>query len=169
MPCKGGVGRELMDSFLQFKKQLARIHHSGPLPHGEFVLMRALEEHGIRAEKGELRSPGLKISQLSECLHVTRPAISQMVGHLEEKDCVYRQMAKTDRRVVYVCLTPKGKAQLQRMARSYEAVTDRIIERLGVEDARTLIHLMDKLQTIVHEEVEQYFQCRKTTEEGKDR
>ena len=78
-------------------------------------------------------------------------------------------MAKTDRRVVYVCLTPKGKAQLQRMARSYEAVTDRIIERLGVEDARTLIHLMDKLQTIVHEEVEQYFQCRKTTEEGKDR
>lgn len=140
--------QELMEA-LQKLKRAARFDISkGELSRGECFLLQQIAKRNREAEEG---TPGVRISDLSTHAHMSKPAVSQMLNVLENKNMVRRIMTKDDRRVVYVALTEDGQAALDRFFRLADVAMDRLISRLGAEDTDLLIRLINRLYDIVRE------------------
>ena len=74
---------------------------------------------------------GMKTSELTKYLCITKPATSKMLNVMEEKGYIYRTSNKSDRRVVYVKLTEEGEEFLKDQNRKFENFTCRVVEKMG--------------------------------------
>ncbi|MEK4038176.1 MarR family transcriptional regulator [Paenibacillus sp. FSL F4-0122] len=93
---------------------------------------------------------GLKVSEISRLLGFTPPTITQLINSLEAKQMVERHADPSDRRVVRVKLTERGK-ELTRKAEHYrDVMLDKLVQHLGEKDTKQLTELLLK----VHEYVE---------------
>lgn len=115
-------------------REYMRVSHGTTLP--RFDVMAAL----YRAD-----AP-IKMSALSQMLLVSNGNASTVVDRLEKDGLVVRIAAASDRRVVNVSLSDKGRKQFEVLAAGHEALVDRIFARLGHEDLdliRDLLHRAD--------------------------
>ena len=94
---------------------------------------------------------GIKTSDLTKNLCITKPATSKALNSLEEKGYIQRSSNKTDRRVVYVKLTEEGKLYLEEQNIKFKNFTCKVVEKMGEEDTDNLIRLFDKLYNIIEE------------------
>lgn len=135
-------------------RKLTKQHHHKDMVHqGEFMMLGAI--HSCMEEKDEnhIDEPGVKVSELSEIVHSTKPATSKMLSALEEKGYIERISDKKDRRVVYIRLSAPGEKKLKDAFVFMHDFADRTITRLGEEDAKELIRIMNKLYDAVFEEM----------------
>lgn len=145
-------GRRLFKALAGLKKQAFGIHPIPQMRPSEFHMMQAIK-YCCESQKDASNAaapPGTTISALSNSVHSSMPAVSQIVRTLDEKELVERIIAKTDRRVVYVCLTPKGKAFLDEEEQQFLSFLNEIADGMGDEDTNQLIFLLDKLQTVLN-------------------
>ena len=104
--------KTITHEFLVIMNKLRRVmkmnHPKNAVHQGEFMMLGAI--HSCMEEKREnhIEEPGVKVSELSEILHSTKPATSKMLSALEEKDYIERISDKKDRRVVYIRLSANG-------------------------------------------------------------
>lgn len=140
--------QELMEALHKLKRAARFNIPKGGLSRGECYLLQQIAKRNGEAEDG---APGVRISDLSVYAHMSKPAVSQMLNVLEDKNMVRRIMTKDDRRVVYVLLTEDGQAALDRFFRLADVTMDRLISRLGAEDTDLLIHLVNRLYDILSE------------------
>lgn len=96
-------------------------------------------------------SEGVTISEISDFIQISKPAISQIVNALEEKEVVLRLTTKKDRRVVYVSLTEKGQGELAQIKSMINGKILGVLEKMGDEDASQFIKLLDKFSLIMSE------------------
>lgn len=68
----------------------------------------------------EREKDGLRLGELSRRTMVTNGNITGLVERLETDGLVVREKLPGDRRVVVACLTPKGRATFQAMAKAHE-------------------------------------------------
>ncbi len=89
-------------------------------------------------------------SDIAKRLRITAPAVSKMLRSMEEKGYVERRVDEKDRRNTRVSITPDGKEAEQqvRAGRCEEFITG-VIERLGEERTKELIHLMNRYTEIM--------------------
>ena len=80
-----------------------------------------------------------------------KPTTSKMLNNLEDKGYINRLSDKKDRRVTYIDLTQKGVDLLQKHHRSMINYTNEVINRLGEEDTKTLVKLLNKLCNIIED------------------
>jgi DNA-binding MarR family transcriptional regulator len=118
------------------------------LPQGEFIMMHMIS-HCIQDQKDVGDDSGVKVSDLSECLHMSKPAASQMLNSLEDKGFIERKVTKNDRRVVLVNLTETGNSLMEQNHQKFVEKIDELIQRFGKEDTDTLISLLNKLCNIM--------------------
>jgi DNA-binding MarR family transcriptional regulator len=141
-------------SVLNKLKKLNHHHHSKTMVHqGEFMMLGAI--HGCMNEKKELNQtePGIKVGELSEIIHSTKPATSKMLKVLEEKGYINRIPDQKDRRVVYICLSPDGDKMIRKAMDMMQNFFNRTISRLGEEDTRELIRLMNRFYDAMIDEI----------------
>ena len=141
--------KELFETVSKFKKLHSWMPPVAGLSQGEFIMMHKLDD--CNKEKTDQDTPGVKISTLCACTHMSMPGVSQMLNSLENKEMIERIMAKDDRRVVYVDLTVKGHALLDEAIRKFIIIVDQIMEEFGEEDTKTLIALLNKFYTITEQ------------------
>lgn len=141
------------DYIRQFSQIMHRMHRSDltlrlntGFSRSEFGLMNFIACH----QKKE-QSEGVTISEISEFIQISKPAISQIVNALEEKELVQRLTTKKDRRVVYVSLTEKGQSELSHMKSMINGRILSVLEKMGEEDASQFIQLLDKFSQIMSE------------------
>jgi Transcriptional regulators len=113
---------------------------------GEFFMLHIISH---RSREASPEKPGAKITDLSIAAEMSKPAVSQMLNSLEDKGMIERIMTKNDRRVVYVCLTEKGKQQLALAAREMEDLMEEVVRELGPEDTAELVRLLGKLHAVM--------------------
>lgn len=94
---------------------------------------------------------GMKTSDLTNVLCITKPATSKMLNLLEEKQYIERSSNKNDRRVVYVKITKDGDEFLKNQNKKFENLTCQLIEKMGEEDIDNLIRLFGKLYDAIEE------------------
>jgi DNA-binding MarR family transcriptional regulator len=119
----------LRDIQLQFSRiyvcLLARIGLTLP----QYTLLNALS-----------RVAPMTMTEASERLHITKPAVTHLVDHLEKKKCLKRIAHENDRRIYLLEVTPKGQkivketqAQMfQYLLESFDTLADsekKVIER----------------------------------------
>lgn len=94
---------------------------------------------------------GMKTSDLTKLLCITKPATSKMLNLLEENQYIERSSNKNDRRVVYVKITKEGEEFLRKQNEKFENLTCQLIEKMGEEDIDNLIRLFGKLYDAIEE------------------
>ncbi len=141
--------KELREQFLQAMFRLRKAEITMPpgidLHMGEsFVLghIAAMEEHG---------HDDVNITDVVQCLHVSKPAISHMLNVLEKKGYITRSINEQDRRRITVSLTDKGRRITRFIKDCMDSSLDEIIERFGRDDILQLITLFNRYHEIAEQ------------------
>ncbi len=78
-------------------------------------------------------------------------AASKKITILEKKGLIERHTSETDRRNVYIKLTEKGKEISDRERALKNQWIKKVIERMGIDDTRQMLALMNKMFDIIEE------------------
>jgi DNA-binding MarR family transcriptional regulator len=132
---------EIMQKFhkLKMNRKIA-----GGIPRREIMMLNMIKMNSSENE-------GVTISDLSELLEISKPAVSQMINALEDKGYVERITTKNDRRLVYVRLTESGGQCLAKELQTFLQGMAKIFDKMGEKDTEDLLRLLNKLYLIVSE------------------
>ena len=81
-------------------------------------------------------------SELSEQLHVTRARVTAAVKELQKKEYVQAVHPKTDRRRVYLMLTPMGTIYIVERIHSVQQCIETLQKGLGETDVLEIVRLL---------------------------
>jgi DNA-binding MarR family transcriptional regulator len=104
--------REITDAWKDLRCRHSRVLNA---------LERALEaDHGISATEYDVlehlaaaEKDHRRMQELSEAVNLSQSALSRLVGRLESEGLVYRTICNEDRRGIFTCLTPEGRARYE--------------------------------------------------------
>lgn len=135
---------KLRQAMTMLKRVHARSLKLSDLDHREFHLLKSISAHRDGAE-------GITIGKLAETYKISKPAISNLIRITEQRGLVERQTDKSDRRVVWVKLTDKGRSELERTASYWEELGKRIAHKFGEKNVELFICLITRLAEVVDE------------------
>ncbi|RIV25922.1 MarR family transcriptional regulator [Alicyclobacillaceae bacterium I2511] len=95
---------------------------------------------GVRSDTN-----GMMVSEISNCLHVTSPTVTQLIKELETNGFLYRTMDETDRRVIRVRLTEAGEVIVQKAKAAVSDAFNGLVDYLGEEDSVQLANLLSRV------------------------
>ena len=75
-----------------------------------------------------------------------------MLGSLERKGYIKREIDKSNRRNIIATLTPEGRELLAYKNTEYSKKLDRIVSYLGTDDTQTFICLVGRLVEVMEDE-----------------
>lgn len=104
------------------------------LSYFEFKVMCALEEEGK-----------VPMSRIAEKYMLTKAGLTSIIDRLEEKELVRRVRSESDRRVIYVELTEKGRERLMESRKIFLNVLSSFLSKLSEDEIRELERLFSKL------------------------
>ena len=99
--------------------------------------MHILEAVGIK----EARS----MSAVAKDLSITVGTLTIAINNLVKKGYVVRQRSETDRRVVLISLSPKGKRAFYHHKQFHDQMVQAVLENLNEEEERSLTAALNKL------------------------
>ena len=102
-------------------------------------------------EKIGLTEPA-RMSEIAHLLGVTLATLTVACDKLEAKDLVRRARSRTDRRVVHVTLTPRGRAVYEYPRSFHERMISSILDTLSPEQSAVLAQSLEKLQDFFNRE-----------------
>ena len=114
-------------------REYLRLPHDTTLP--RFDVMAALYR----------RRDGVTMSELSRMLLVSNGNATAVVDRLEADGMVRRTPSDTDRRTVYVALTPEGIAAFEAMATGHEAEVDKLFSGVTEADLDALTEILKRM------------------------
>ena len=114
-------------------REYLRLSHDTTLP--RFDVMAALYR----------RRDGVTMSELSRMLLVSNGNATAVVDRLEADGMVRRTQSETDRRTVYVAMTPEGIAAFETMAMGHEAEVDKLFAGLSEADLDALTDILKRM------------------------
>ncbi|MCJ1899254.1 MULTISPECIES: MarR family transcriptional regulator [Paracoccus] len=114
-------------------REFLRVRHDTTLP--RFDVMAALYR----------RREGVTMSELSRMLLVSNGNATAVVDRLERDGLARRTPSETDRRTVFVSLTPEGLAAFEGFAADHEAEVNRIFAGLTEEDIELLTEILKRM------------------------
>lgn len=109
--------------------------------------MLALKVTTLIIDEGHVPRPGI----LAEHMHITKPALSQILRSLEDKGYIARQRDKQDSRSVILGVTELGKQKMAEGEAMRVADAHRLAEFIGVKDMETFVYLLDRFATYLEE------------------
>lgn len=93
---------------------------------------------------GGIESARLRMTDVSRFLMISKPAATQMVARLVDRGLAERTSDESDRRVVYVRATDRGRAVFQQKLNERLAYIERAADRIGLEKSARLGELLDE-------------------------
>ena len=101
----------------------------------------------------------LSLSSLSERIRAQNSTVTGIIDRMEREGLVVRERSTSDRRVVYIKLTPKGANMAKTIAVEPVEIFRSVLQALSKEDTKDLVRILGKLQkrvrAIVREENEE--------------
>ena len=157
------MNRKLKDSLVRsifrFKKVGFQFPPGSNLRMGELFVMRRIAENALDSDDN------VYAADIQNGLHVTRPAISQMLNSLEDRGYICREIDERDRRRLIITLTPKGVNILEAMKEYADRVIAETISRFGEENTVRLISLLNRFADISDELKSETLAAKEVTED----
>ena len=111
----------------------------------EYILMKNVEGNFSGSENNT------ELYGIREYLSISKPAVSQMLGVLEKKGYIDREVDKKNRRNLIVTLTPKGREALNYIECNFDDRLTKIISSFGEEETKETIIAIDRLINVVEQ------------------
>ena len=133
------------------------LHRFGRLSTGQLIEMEGLtqgEFFGLSMLREHLREhpEGMHVRELADKARVSPPRVSRMLRDMEEKGLIERRIDRNDRRNTYTVLTEQGEEAWQRTAERLSAFLDRVLDRMGPDNVRTMIDLWNQFSDLLEDE-----------------
>ncbi len=106
------------------------------------IVLRYLYDQGGSASPGEICA----------LMNVTTARVTALLNELEEDHLIVREIAPRDRRRVCVKLTDKGRHSVEQWNRRSREGTERLLDKIGEEDAEALLRICRAVEEIRSEE-----------------
>lgn len=97
----------------------------------------------------------VKISDLTRAMSTSKSATSKMLKNLEEKGYIIRIDDKKDKRIVYIELTSLGEETLEKERVKMSGLLNRVLEKVGKDNADQLLALLEKFYSTMEEEMKE--------------
>lgn len=137
--------KDLLDACYQGKRVRELLP---PLPRGvrpSYVqyldVIETLESHGVR----------VKVSDISDTLHLPRPGVTRTVKEMEDKGYLRKIASEEDGRVTYLAITDSGKRLSQIHNAQFFAQLAPLLADISDEDAACTVHTIQKLYDVMSE------------------
>ena len=91
------------------------------------------------------------ISEISKNLSITPPSTTEFVKNLINKGYIERQVNQNDKRFIEITLTDEGVKIVQNLKDYFNHLFSGIIERLGTEQSKLLLELLDTVKVYFNE------------------
>ena len=137
--------KDLLDACYQGKRVRELLP---PLPRGvrpSYVqyldVIETLESHGVR----------VKISDISDTLHLPRPGVTRTVKEMEDKGYLRKIASEEDGRVTYLAITDSGKRLSQIHNAQFFAQLAPLLADISDEDAACTVRTIQKLYDVMSE------------------
>jgi len=116
----------------------------------EIMVLGALAKNACHND-GESGQESLNniIAEMSDEMHISKSAVSQILGVMERKGYVKRETDPADRRRVIVQLTPEGRAIAEQMIVYADNAFSEMISRFGESNTEQFISLINKLADVL--------------------
>lgn len=111
------------------------------MSHGERKILAYLTYGKNRVTSGEL----------SEYLDLSTPRVASALNSLSKKGFIKRKKDEQDKRVVIVNITEPGKSFVKEEHEEAMGALEKILEKLGEQDAREFVRITKKIQEISNE------------------
>jgi len=130
----------LSDAFWSVARQLREASHAGLAPWditpAQLRALRVLRHHGR-----------LRLSELSDHLHIAARSGTEVTDALESRGLVRRRSDPADRRATLVELTEHGDTVLDAIREARGTEAERVFDRLSQTDRAHLARILRKLRT----------------------
>jgi DNA-binding MarR family transcriptional regulator len=90
---------------------------------------------------------------MHEALSVSKAAVSQMLGSLEKRGYIRREIDRDNRRRIIITLTEQGETAVNEAEKKMDVLMSRIITRFGEKDTRNFTRLLERFVEVVDESV----------------
>ena len=137
--------KDLLDACYQGKRVRELLP---PLPRGvrpSYVqyldVIETLESHGVR----------VKVSDISDTLHLPRPGVTRTVKEMEDKGYLRKIASEEDGRVTYLAITDSGKRLSQIHNAQFFAQLAPLLADISDEDAACTVRTIQKLHDVMSE------------------
>jgi DNA-binding MarR family transcriptional regulator len=134
---------ELLRCLFRLKKLALSFRPCAPTEDGELNMASIYLLYHIREHPGDLSG-----EKICRNLCVTKAAVSQMLGSLEKKGYLTREVNRDNRRRIILSLTGKGAAFIEKTNAETEERLAGIISRFGKAKTRELITLVNRFSDI---------------------
>ncbi|QAY66095.1 MarR family transcriptional regulator [Paenibacillus protaetiae] len=105
-----------------------------PLTEGQLGVLELLLQH-----------EPMKPSDLLQYLSTTPAAITTLLDRMERNELIVRTRDESDRRIVWVTVTEKGKAETQRGLEVRSKVIEQSLDRISAHNQQLLVYLLGKV------------------------
>lgn len=156
---------ELFKTAMQFRK----LHVKGALfdmSHFDFCTLKTI---GMCEEEGDKNGEKVKVSMISNKMHMNNTAVSRSLKALEADGLIERTVNTKDRRVTYVSLTDKGHKKLDEAKEAEEEFKDAVFNQIDEAQIEQLIELLNKIYDISAKELEKRRNAKKVIKEKLDK
>lgn len=142
---------ELMRTIFQFKSLVGSglggvsVENKSSLNMTELILMKGIVGNTVDSENN------VGLSDIREYLSISKAAVSQMLGSLEKKGFINRDIDRNNRRNLIVTLTPEGHRILECQYSQFNNKIEKIIDRLGEDDVNQMITIVNHMIEITNE------------------
>lgn len=145
--------KELLAVMHQVKRFMHDFHsnQNDSLPQMAFFTLLMIQEKAIETTIDDQVYLVTRIAELCHKIEVSKPAISRTLNDLEDKGYIKRIHSHTDRRNVYVYLTPNGENLLHQQVEIMEKRANLFSLKLGNEDRTHFIRILKRIPTIMQE------------------
>ena len=137
--------KDLLDACYQGKRVRELLP---PLPRGvrpSYVqyldVIETLESHGVR----------VKVSDISDTLHLPRPGVTRTVKEMEDTGYLRKIASEEDGRVTYLAITDSGKRLSQIHNAQFFAQLAPLLADISDEDAACTVRTIQKLYDVMSE------------------
>jgi DNA-binding MarR family transcriptional regulator len=137
--------KDLLDACYQGKRVRELLP---PLPRGvrpSYVqyldVIETLESYGVR----------VKVSDISDTLHLPRPGVTRTVKEMEDKGYLRKIASEEDGRVTYLAITDSGKRLSQIHNAQFFAQLAPLLADISDEDAACTVRTIQKLYDVMSE------------------
>jgi len=111
----------------------------------------AFRRHGVRAGQQHIlrvlwRDDCLSPGQIARLLELTTATVSKMTSRMQATGLVERRPHPSDRRLVRVCLTERGRALEEVIGEELQRVTEHALGTLGPRQRRQLVRYLGEIR-----------------------
>ena len=102
-------------------------------------------------EQLEARGVRVKVSDISDTLHLPRPGVTRTVKEMEDGGYLEKTASAEDGRVTYLSITERGRALSQTHNTEFFAKLAPLLADISDEDAACTVHTIEQLYHIMSE------------------